>query len=139
VNLVPSDRDKKDEAIAAEGRTVAKSKKRNRLSGLDEFMWDGSDVFLKGIRAGHLVVQAVERGTTKTVYPACRAIHLRRYRVGREKRMQVWLEVPKGRRGISLARYLKKISPWSKKFRATYGLMVRNRTFAGALLGAWPS
>jgi len=139
VKLGPSDPDEKDEAIAEQGRTAAKAKKKNRLSGLDEFMWTGSGAFQSGIRSGHLVLQAVVRGASKMVYPACRAIHLSRYKVGREKRMQVWLEVPQGRRGINLARYLKKISPWRKKFGAAHGVMVRNRTFAGTLLGAWPT
>jgi PLD-like domain len=115
------------------GLLVAKSRRKyGRSYVLDDFSWGKTSLF----RPGDKIVQVVNEGGNRRLIDApADVIHTRKWsRNGRHVKF-VYVELPNVRR-ISLDKLAKRLGYGAKKKLNRNGL-VRDRVFAGKLLGSW--
>ncbi len=140
VPLARRDWDEEDNRAYEKGEALAKKKLRDEARfELQAYCWEGSG-FRRPLRVGELVLQATTEGDGRVMLsPASRVILIRRYAVGSEQRMIVYLRAPKARRK-DLKEVKKRIGlAWKLLRRLETPRVVRDKAAVHALLQLWPS
>lgn len=110
------------------------------LFSLEQFGWDGGG-FRRPLKIGDLVMQLIKESANSVMLsPVTRVIHIRPYSVSRQRRMIVYLRMPKVRRKNLLDLQERLSESWS----LLRGLkrnprLIREARMAHEILQLWPS
>jgi hypothetical protein len=129
-----------DKAIFKRSEPVAEKRLKDQdRFRLDSYLWTGAG-FRRPLRVGELVLQVLKEAAGKTViYPAARAILIRRYEAEGEKRMMVFLRAPRVRRK-NLVDVKENIGEAGKLLRKLKNpRLIRSQKMVHDLLQLWPS
>lgn len=128
--------DTEDETSAKRGRPIARERKRHHET-LHEFVFCGGR-FAREVQRHDVVVEVDRQGRDGTVQPAARVLHVERYWVRRERRVAVFLAVPKAQGPVPLQLVRTRLGPLASAMsdrRGYSGLLAKART-AHAVMNA---
>ena len=131
---VDSDKDRHAEPIA---KTKLTSRRRFVL---EKFRWEGDNPFLRNVKRGHQIIQAMEGGSSHQLYRPSRVIHLKKYRKGSAPHLIVYLETPRVKPTWRMEHTVRTIlGPLEKKFVLKQAARrIRDPRLAHALFQLWP-